>query len=95
MTNSPSFFLELVTWYKVSLEVLGVVIVLVLLSRLMGAGVELYGVRRLFLAGLLARLYLWVVFFKCLLNPFLEGIEGVFRYSLVELLDALEEALYI
>ena len=79
----------------VSLEVLGVIIVLVLLSRLAGAGVELYGVRRLFLVGLLARLYLRVVFFKYLFNPFLKGIKGVFRYGPVELLDALEEALYI
>ena len=95
MTNSLSFLLELVTQYKVSLEVLGVIIVLVLLSRLAGAGVELYGVRRLFLVGLLARLYLRVVFFKYLFNPFLKGIKGVFRCGLVELLDALKETLYI
>ena len=95
MANSPSFFLKLVTQYKVSLEVLGVVIVLVLSSRLTGAGVELYGMRQPFSADLLAGLYLRVVFFKCLFNPFLKGIKGVFRCGLVKLLDTLEEALYI
>ena len=95
MTNSSGFFLELVAQYKVSLEILGVIIVLVLSSCLAGAGVELCGVRRLFLVGLLAGLYLWAVFFKYLFNPFLKGIKGVFRCGLVKLLDILEEALYI
>ena len=95
MANPPGFFLELVIQYKVSLKVLGVVIVLVLLSCLMGAGVELYGIQQPFSAGLLARLYLQAVFFKCLLNPFLKGIKEVFRYGLVKLLDTLEKTLYI
>ena len=69
--------------------------VLVLSSCLAGAGVELCGVRRPFSAGLLAGLCLWAVFFKCLLNPFLKGIKGVFGCGLVELLDALEEALCV
>jgi len=33
------------------------------------------------------------MFFKCLLNPSLKGIERIFGYGPVELLDALEEAL--
>jgi len=73
--------------------VLGVVVSLELLSRLLGAGVELCGLWRPFLMGLPARLCLWAVFFKCLLNPFLKGLKGVFRCGLVKLLDALEKAL--
>ena len=90
--------LWLLSWWK-QVDVYKVLrrcpVTLVLSSYLVGASVELYSVRRPFLAGLLARPCLQAVFFKCLLNPLLENIQGVFRYGLVELLDALEEALYI
>jgi len=61
----------------------------------MGVSVELYGMWQLFLVGLLAELYLQAVFFKCLFNPFLKGLKGVFKYGLIKLLDALEEALWV
>ena len=77
------------------MEVLGVIIVLVLLPCLTGAGVELCGIRQPFLVSLLAGLCLRAVFFKYLFNPFLKGIKGVFRYGPVKLLDTLEEALYV
>ena len=77
------------------MEILGVVVDLVLSSRLTGAGVELCGVRRPFSAGLLTGLCLWAVFFKCLFNPFLKGIKGVFGCGPVKLLDVLEETLRI
>jgi len=33
------------------------------------------------------------MFFKCLFNPFLKSLKKIFKYTLVKLLDILEEAL--